>query len=84
MEKRAPAATGPEKIRKERAMPMVVLNHTALTGVLVRWFTRLIQDEAGRQSSRAYAKVTREAATCETQTCQIGVPRQIYMMRRLS
>lgn len=66
MEKRAPAATGPAKMRKERAMAMAVLYHTALTGVLVRWFTRLIQNEAGRQSSRAYAKVTREAATCKT------------------
>lgn len=82
MEKRAPAGTGPAKIRRERAMPMAVLNHTALTGVLVCWFTRLIQDENGRQSSRAYAKVTREEATYKTQICQIGVPWHISLMRR--
>lgn len=35
MEKRAPAGTGPAKMRRVRAMPMALLNHTALTGVLV-------------------------------------------------
>ena len=63
MEKRAPVGTGPAKMRRVRAMPMEVLNHTAFTGVLVYRLTRLIQDENGRQSSRAYAKVTREDAT---------------------
>ena len=35
MEKRAPADTGPAKMRRVRGMPMALLNHTALTGVLV-------------------------------------------------
>ena len=42
---------------------MMTLNQTALTGVRVRLLTRLIQKEAGKQSSRAYAKVTLDAAT---------------------
>lgn len=63
MEKSAPAATGPEKMSRDRRMPMAVLNQTALTGVNVCLLTRLIQNEAGKQSSRAYAKVTLEEAT---------------------
>ena len=53
IEKRAPAASDPPKTRSVMRMPMVVLNHTALTGVWVCLFTRLIQKEKGKQSSRA-------------------------------
>lgn len=53
IEKMAPMATGPPKIRSVRQMPMTVLNHTALTGVFVILLTRLSQKEQGKQSSRA-------------------------------
>lgn len=62
-EKIAPIATVPPKMSNSKQQPMVVLNHTALTGVYVILLTRLIQKEAGKQSSRAYANVTRDAAT---------------------
>lgn len=67
MENRAPAASGPPNIRNVIQMPRVVLNQTALTGVCVCLFTRLIHQEQGKQPSRAYANVTREAATYEQQ-----------------
>lgn len=43
---------------------MIVLNHTALTGVRVCRFTRFVMGDNGpKHSSREYAKVTLEAAT---------------------
>lgn len=53
MEKRALMAMGPAKIRLTMRQPIVVLNQTALTGVCVWRFTRLMMCEAGKQSSRA-------------------------------
>lgn len=53
MEKRAPMAMGPAKIRLTMRHPIMVLNQTALTGVRVWRFTRLMMCEAGKQSSRA-------------------------------
>ncbi len=44
-------------------IPRLVLNQTALTGVLVCGLTLRIHQEKGKQPSRAYANVTREAAT---------------------
>jgi len=61
-EKMAPIETEPPNIRRRRRIPIIVLNQTAFTGVYVVLFTFLIQDENGKQSSRAYAKVTRDAA----------------------
>ncbi len=52
-EKMAPMATEPAKMRKRIQIPILQLNHTALTGVRVRGLTFLIQNEAGKQSSRA-------------------------------
>lgn len=63
IEKSAPAAREPPKMSNVMRIPMTVLNHTALTGVRVCLLTRLIQNEKGKQSSRAYAYVTRDAAT---------------------
>lgn len=62
-EKIAPIATGPPKIKRSKQMPIVVLNQTALTGVYVILLTLLIHQEPGKQPSRAYAKVTLDAAT---------------------
>ncbi len=53
IEKSAPAARGPPKMRRVMQMPRVVLNHTAFTGVWVCRFTRLIHHEQGKQPSRA-------------------------------
>ena len=63
IENMAPIATVPPKINNVIRIPITVLNHTALTGVLVFSLTRAIHQLAGKQPSRAYAKVTREAAT---------------------
>ena len=63
MEKMAPMARGPPKSNNVMRTPITVLNHTALTGVTVCLLTRLIHQEPGKQPSRAYANVTREAAT---------------------
>lgn len=65
MEKMAPIVTLPPNMRQQRRIPMIVLIITALTGVLVVGFTFLIHDDIGKQSSLAYAKVTREAATIQ-------------------
>ena len=59
--KMAPIATGPPKISKRQRTPIAVLNHTALTGVRVYLLTCFQILERGKQSSRAYAKVTRDA-----------------------
>src|SRR4051794_39765472 len=61
-EKSAPIATGPAKISNTNKIPMTVLNHTALTGVLVFVLTWLQYLDSGKQPSRAYANVTRDAA----------------------
>ena len=56
----------PPNTRSSSRIPTTALNHTALTGVSVRWFTRfrgLLSEP--KQSSRAYAKATRDAATTE-------------------
>ena len=53
MEKRAPIAMGPPKMSRTMRVPMMVLSQTALTGVWVWRFTRLMIWEAGKQSSRA-------------------------------
>lgn len=64
IENRAPTARSPPKISRVMTMPIIALNQTALTGVLVWRLTFLIMRERGpKQSSLAYAKVTREAAT---------------------
>ena len=62
MLKIAPIANPPPKMSRRQIIPMNVLNHTALTGVLVRVFTCFKKLEKGKQSSRAYAKATLEAA----------------------
>lgn len=73
IENRAPAASSPPKISTAMAMPTAVLNHTALTGVRVWRFTRLVTLDSGpKQSSREYANVTREAATLYNR--QLGLP----------
>lgn len=51
--KMAPMATVPPKMRRVRMIPMVVLNHTALTGVWVCLLTRFQMRLKGKQSSRA-------------------------------
>lgn len=53
IEKIAPMAISPAKMSKVMRIPMVVLNQTALTGVCVCLFTRLMICEAGKQPSRA-------------------------------
>ena len=53
IEKSAATATGPPKIRSVASIPITVLKQTALTGVRVRWLTRLIHQEHGKQPSRA-------------------------------
>ena len=55
IEKIAPIARSPAKIRRVRSIPTMQLNQTALTGVFVCRLTNLIQDEPGKTSSRAYA-----------------------------
>jgi hypothetical protein len=64
-EKIAPMETEPPKMRSRSRMPIAVLNQTALTGVKVVLLTLLIQEEHGKQSSLAYAKVTRDAASIQ-------------------
>ena len=64
-EKMAPIAIGPPKIKSSKQIPTDVLNQTAFTGVCVCLLTRLIQKDAGKHPSRAYAKVTLEAATIQ-------------------
>jgi len=56
-------AISPAKMRRSKRIPMTQLNHTAMTGVLVTGCTCFQILENGKQSSRAYAYVTREAAT---------------------
>lgn len=53
IENKAPTARGPPKISKVIRIPTHVLNQTAFTGVSVVLLTRLIQEEPGRQPSRA-------------------------------
>lgn len=62
IEKIAPMASSPPKIKRRRQQPIVLLNHTALTGVWVYLLTCFQMFENGKQLSRAYANVTREAA----------------------
>lgn len=67
IENRAPTARSPPKMSRVMRIPIVALNQTALTGVLVCRLTCLMVPERGpKQSSLAYAKVTREAATYKT------------------
>lgn len=61
-EKRAPMEMDPPKMRSNMRIPRVVFAQTALTGVLVNGLTCFHRLEKGKQSSRAYAKVTRDAA----------------------
>ena len=63
IEKSAPTARAPPNIKKVMRIPMPTFHQTALTGVLVLVFTCEIHPENGKQPSRAYAKVTRDAAT---------------------
>lgn len=63
IENKAPAAMLPPNINKVMQIPRQVLNQTALTGVFVCGLTREIHHEKGKQPSRAYANVTREADT---------------------
>ena len=64
IENKAPAASSPPKIKRVMRIPTMVFIHTALTGVFVCLLTRLLHQEKGKQPSRAYANVTRDAATC--------------------
>lgn len=63
IENKAPAAMLPPNINKVMQIPRQALNQTASTGVFVCGLTRDIHQEKGKQPSRAYANVTREAAT---------------------
>ena len=58
----APIAISPPKMSSKQAMPTAQFNHTAFTGVCVCLLTLLQILLSGKQSSRAYAKVTRLAA----------------------
>lgn len=58
----APIANSPPKMSSKQAMPTAQFNHTALTGVCVCLLTCLQTLLRGKQSSLAYAKVTRLAA----------------------
>lgn len=58
----SPAAYSPPKMRHKSMMPMIPLAMTALTGVLVFVLTCFKYLLKGKQSSRAYAKVTLLAA----------------------
>jgi hypothetical protein len=78
----APIATGPPNIKQSKQIPTLVLNQTAFTGVYVYLLTLLIQKDIGKHPSRAYAKVTLDAATM--QPCPILKPQQIVMARTAS
>lgn len=62
MLKIAPIASDPPKMSSRQMVPMKLLNHTAFTGVFVVLLTFFRTLENGKQSSRAYAKQTRDAA----------------------
>ena len=52
-EKSAPIATSPANMRKRSNSPIITLNQTALTGVLVVVLTRDQWRDRGKQPSRA-------------------------------
>lgn len=62
IEKMAPIVNEPPKINRSNRQPIDVLSQTAFTGVRVCVLTCFHRFEKGKQSSRAYANVTLEAA----------------------